>query len=619
MTTRAVRIANCSGFYGDRLSAAREMVEGGPIDVLSGDWLAELTMLILWKTKARHADGGYATTFLTQMEQVLGPCVDRGIKVVSNAGGLNPAACADGVREVADRLGVTVAVAHIEGDDLMDRVDDLRPHLANIDTGAQLTADPVTANAYLGGWGIARALAEGADVVVCPRVTDAALVVGPAAWWWDWAPTDWDRLAGAVAAGHVIECGAQATGGNFAFFNELPDLSAPLGFPIAEVDVDGSAVITKHPGTGGAVTVDTVTAQLLYEIGPPAYANPDVVTRFDTIHIEQVGPDRVRISGTRGEPAPATAKVAINYEGGYRNRMTFVLTGLDQDAKASWLTAALLDGLGGADRLAAAGVTIETRFVPVPSDGLDQERSSGLLHVFATGPDERAVGRAFSSAAIELALASIPGFFTTSPPGPAQAYGVFWPAAVPADEIEQVVVLADGRRIRIDAAPTGPPPAEARSTRSTPARPRRSRCWSSRAPRSAGTSVPARATRAATPTWGSGPGTRPATPGWRPTSPPIGSGSCSPRPATGRSTATSCPTCAPSTSSSSATSARASPARPPSTPRRRASASTSAPGRSDASPIWAGIVPTLDLGGNRADRWQRSRPDRRADGQASRR
>ncbi|HEU4841723.1 MAG TPA: acyclic terpene utilization AtuA family protein, partial [Ilumatobacteraceae bacterium] len=277
MNDRPVRIANCSGFYGDRLSAAKEMVEGGPIDVLTGDWLAELTMLILWKAKARNADGGYANTFLTQMEQVLGTCADRGIKVVTNAGGLNPAGCAARVRDIATKLGASVNVAHIEGDDLLDRVDGLRPHLSNLDTGAPLTADPVSANAYLGGWGIARALGDGADVVVCPRVTDAAVVVGPAAWWWGWQTTDWDRLAGAVTAGHVIECGAQTTGGNFAFFGELGDLSRPLGFPIAEVDADGSCVITKHPWTGGRVTVDTVTAQLLYEIQSPAYANPDVV------------------------------------------------------------------------------------------------------------------------------------------------------------------------------------------------------------------------------------------------------------------------------------------------------------------------------------------------------
>ncbi len=456
---RPVIIANCSGFYGDRLSAAREMVEGGPIDVLTGDWLAELTMLILWKAKARNAEAGYAATFLTQMEQVLGTCVDRGIKVVTNAGGLNPAGCAVKVREIAERLGLGVRVAHVEGDDLMDRIDGLRPHLDHLDTGAPLTVDPVSANAYLGGWGIAAALAAGADVVVCPRVTDAALVVGPAAWWWGWAPTDWDRLAGAVAAGHVIECGPQTAGGNFAFFGELPDLSKPLGFPIAEVDADGSAVITKHPGTGGAITVDTVTAQLLYEIGPPAYANPDVVTRFDTIRLDTVGPDRVRISGTRGEPAPPTTKVAINYDGGFRNRMTFVLTGLEQEAKADWVTRALVEGMGGDQHLRDAGVTITTRFVPVTADGADQERSSGLLHVSVKAPDERAVGRAFSSSAIELALASIPGFFTTNPPGPAQSYGVYWPALVPAEEIEQVVVLDDGTRIRVDPAPTGPAPA----------------------------------------------------------------------------------------------------------------------------------------------------------------
>jgi hypothetical protein len=457
MNDRPVRIANCSGFYGDRISAAKEMVEGGPIDVLTGDWLAELTMLILWKAKARNADGGYATTFLTQMEQVLGTCADKGIKVVSNAGGLNPAGCAAKVRDIAERLGLSVNVAHVEGDDLLDRVDGLRPHLTNADTGAPLTVDPVSANAYLGGWGIARALAEGADVVVTPRVTDAAVVVGPSAWWWQWSPTDWDRLAGAVTAGHVIECGAQTTGGNFSFFDELDNLSKPLGFPIAEVDRDGSVVITKHPDTGGRVTVDTVTAQLLYEIQGPAYANPDVVTRFDTIRLDEVGPDRVRISGVRGEPAPPTAKVALNYEGGYRNKMTFVLTGLEQERKAQWAHDALVTAMGGAERLAAADITMEARFVPAPADGADQERSSGLLHVHVKSPDERAVGRAFSSAAVELALASYPGYFTTTPPGPASAFGVYWPALVPVEEIDHVVVLADGSRIHVDPPPTGPP------------------------------------------------------------------------------------------------------------------------------------------------------------------
>ncbi|MCU0260654.1 MAG: DUF1446 domain-containing protein, partial [Ilumatobacteraceae bacterium] len=404
--TRPVRIANCSGFYGDRLSAAREMVEGGPIDVLTGDWLAELTMLILAKSKARDADAGFATTFLTQMEQVLGTCAERGIKVVSNAGGLNPAGCAERIRAIADRLGVPVRVAHVEGDDLLTRLDGLRPHLDHLDTGAPFTGTAVSANAYLGGWGVATALAEGADVVVTGRITDAALVVGPAAWWWGWARDDWDALAGAVAAGHVIECGAQATGGNYAFFQEIPDRSRPLGFPLAEVDRDGSSVITKHPGTGGLVSVGTVTSQLLYEIASPTYPNPDVVARFDTLRLAEVGPDRVLISGTRGEPAPRTTKVSINLVGGHRNRMTFVLTGLDQAEKAAWVEQALVDALGGRDHLDDREVRLDVRFVAAPADGPTQEQSSGRLHVSVAAPDERLVGRAFSSAAIELALAS---------------------------------------------------------------------------------------------------------------------------------------------------------------------------------------------------------------------
>ena len=350
--TEPLRIANCSGFYGDRLSAAREMVDGGPIDVLTGDWLAELTMLILWKGMQRDASRGWAHTFLTQMEEVLGTCVDRGIKVVTNAGGLNPAGLADQVSQLADRLGLSVAVAHVEGDDLLPRLDELRDQghpLTHLDTGQlleQARGTVVSANAYLGAWPIVEALRSGADVVVCPRVTDASLVVGPAAWHHGWTETDWDALAGAVAAGHVIECGPQATGGNYAFFTEVPGLEHP-GFPIAEVADDGSSVITKHPGTGGAVTVGTVTAQLLYEIAGHHYPNTDVVARFDTVQVDEVGPDRVRLSGTRGLPAPRDVKVCCNLLGGWRNSMTFVLTGLDIEAKADLTVRSLADALGG--------------------------------------------------------------------------------------------------------------------------------------------------------------------------------------------------------------------------------------------------------------------------------
>src|SRR4051812_13317956 len=428
------------------------MVEGGDIDVLTGDWLAELTMLILHKQRARNTELGFATTFLTQMEQVLGSCAERGIKVVSNAGGLNPGGCAENVRQLAERLGVSIAVAHIEGDDLMPRIDGLRPQLANLDTGEPLTAAPVSANAYLGAWGIAEALNAGADVVVCPRVTDASLVVGPAAWWWSWSNDDWDALAGAVVAGHIIECGAQATGGNYSFFEEIPDLTKPPGFPVAEIDRDGWSVITKHEGTGGLVSVGTITAQLLYEIGGPLYLNPDVVADFRSIRLAEDGPDRVAVRGVRGLPAPPTTKVSLNYDGGFRNRVTFALTGLQQREKAAWVEAALFARLGGNDRFDE----VDVRFVSAPTDAAGQEASSGKLHITVKSADDRVVGRAFSSAAIELALANYPGFFVSSPPTDAQAFGVYWPALVSNDDVHQVVVLADGRRIPIDCMPASP-------------------------------------------------------------------------------------------------------------------------------------------------------------------
>ena len=437
-----LRVANCSGFYGDRLAAAREMVDGGPIDVLTGDWLAELTMGILAGQRLKDPDAGYARTFVKQLDDVLADCLDRGIKIVSNAGGLNPAACARQVEAIGARIGRDVKVAVVTGDDATEAVKAARaggwdaPHL---DTGAPLRNEPLIANAYLGGWAITEALNAGADVVVTGRVTDAALISGPAAWRFGWTREDWDKLAGAVAAGHIIECGAQATGGNYAFFTEVATLARP-GFPIAEISEDGSAVITKHPGTGGAVTVDTVTAQLLYEVNGPRYLGPDVITRLDTVHLEQEGPDRVRISGVRGEPPTGTVKVGALLPGGWKNEGTFVLTGLDIEEKAELAQAALWAHVPGGEK-AFEAVTV--RLIRADRDNpATMGEAVAFLTVTVTGSDPKSVA-AFSRAAIETGLGSYPGFHMTAPPGKGSMVMVFWPTLMPAENFTQTVTLGD--------------------------------------------------------------------------------------------------------------------------------------------------------------------------------
>jgi hypothetical protein len=428
-----LRIANCSGFFGDRISAAREMVDGGPIDVLTGDWLAELTMLILARQQARDPESGYARTFVTQMADVLGDCVERGIKVVSNAGGQNPAGCAAALERLCAEQGINARIAWVAGDDLLDRFDDLvaAHRIVNADTGealADLGVVPVTANAYLGAWGIVEALAAGADVVVTGRVTDAAVVVAPAAWHFGWSRTDWDALAGAIVAGHIIECGTQCTGGNYAFFSEVGDLRRP-GFPIAEIHADGSSVITKHPGTGGAVTVGTITAQVLYEIQGPVYLNPDASVRLDSIHLSQQGPDRVRVAPVAGLPGPDRVKVAVNSDGGWRNAMTFVLTGLDIDAKAQLVENTLWSLLpGGRDAFGHAEVELLRADRPDPATNAE---SVALLRISVTDVDRSKVGRAFSDTVTSMLLASYPGMFTTTPPGDATPFGVYWPVLLP--------------------------------------------------------------------------------------------------------------------------------------------------------------------------------------------
>ncbi|MFP5219630.1 MAG: acyclic terpene utilization AtuA family protein [Actinomycetes bacterium] len=454
-----LRVANCSGFFGDRASALFEVLNDGPVDVVTGDYLAELTMLILFRQKAKDPSRGYATSFLRQLEPVLGTVSDRGTKVVVNAGGLAPAACAAAVRDAAAAVGLDLPVAHVEGDDLLSRVDELRPALDHLDTGEPLGDRGVlTANAYLGAWGIASALRAGAQVVVTGRVTDASLVVGPCAAHYGWAREDWDRLAGATVVGHVLECGAQATGGNYSFWRE--EVADPVhpGFPVAEVHEDGSAVITKHEGTAGAVTVGTVTAQLLYEIGPPWYLGPDVSTDFSSIRLAQQAPDRVHVTGVTGAPPPGPLKVCLNMLGGFRNRMEFVLTGLDVEAKAELALAGLRDALPVEPAL------VDTRLVRLDrEDAPTNEQAAALLRVTVKDDDPARVGRAFSSAAVELALASYPGFTLTSPPGDAAPYGVYWPALVPQEAVEHVVVHADGRREVVPHTPGVPPAAASRA------------------------------------------------------------------------------------------------------------------------------------------------------------
>lgn len=429
-----VRIGNCSGFYGDRVSAMREMLTGGDLDFLTGDYLAELTMLILGRDRMKYPERGYAKTFLTQLEECLGLAQDRGVRIVTNAGGLNPAGLAVAVRALAAKLGVPVQVAHVEGDDLLPRA-------------AELGFDGVlTANAYLGAWGIVDCLSSGADIVVTGRVTDASVVVGPAAAHFGWSRRDYDRIAGAVVAGHVIECGAQATGGNYAFFTDIADLDHP-GLPLAEMYDDGSSVITKHPGTGGQVSVGTVTAQLLYEITGARYANPDATARFDTVALTDDGPDRVRISGVRGEPPPPTLKVSLNSIGGYRNAATFVLTGLDVDAKAALVRRQLDAAL--TERPAEVQWTLARTDRP---DADTEQTASALLTCTVRDPDANKVGRRFSSAAVELALASYPGFHTTAPPADAAVYGLFTPGYVEAAEVAHLAVHADGTKVPIPPA-----------------------------------------------------------------------------------------------------------------------------------------------------------------------
>lgn len=439
--SETIRIGNCSGYYGDRLDAAKEMVEGGPIDVLTGDYLAELTMTILYNQReARGQHMGYVGTFLKQVKEVIGTCLEKNIKIVSNAGGLNPKGMADEIEKILAEQGLSAKVAYIDGDDLMEDIESLQSQGApfiNMDKGMPLcecSNKIVTANTYLGAWSIKEALDKGADIVVCPRVTDAAVVIGPAAWKFNWQRNDYDALAGALAAGHIIECGAQCCGGNYSFIEEVPTYKN-VGYPIAEIEADGSFTISKHEGTGGLISVGTVTAQLLYETATPAYYNPDVIAHFDTIKIEQKGENNVYVSGCRGSSPPPTHKICINTIGAFKNGVEVLLTGLDIERKAEIYVDQIFHNLGGQEQFDEVEIQLIRSDKENPNSN---EEAHAALRIAVTSSDPKKVGRLFSAKITELGLATIPGNTGRgNSMGGGNSTIVYWPALLDSKHVTE--------------------------------------------------------------------------------------------------------------------------------------------------------------------------------------
>ena len=366
-----VRVASGQGFWGDSLDAPRQQVEGGEIDYRMLDYLAEVTMSILQKQKERDPAMGYARDFIGAIESVLPGITDRGVKVIANAGGVNPPACAAAVRALAS-TGATaekLRIAVVTGDDLLGRLDELIAsghQLANMDTGEPLSSirDRVlSANAYIGSAPIVEGLERGANVVITGRSTDTALTMAPLRHEFKWAANDWNRLAAGIIAGHIIECGAQCSGGNCLYdWKSIPDL-ANVGYPIAEAKPDGTFVITKHAGTGGRVSVQSVSEQLVYEMGDPhEYITPDVIADFTTIKLEQEGPDRVRVFGIEGRPATDKLKVSVAYRAGFKAVGTLVYAWPDAMDKATAADRILRERL---DRLGLRFEQVLTEYVGV--------------------------------------------------------------------------------------------------------------------------------------------------------------------------------------------------------------------------------------------------------------
>ena len=450
-----IRIANGQGFWGDSLEAPVEQVRRGPIDYLTLDYLAEVTMSILQKQRSRDPNTGYARDFVDMIARVLPELVSRRIKVIANAGGVNPLACRDAVREIAKRQGIAIEIAAVAGDDIMGRLDDLirrGVELKNMDTGEPLSAIRTrvqSANVYFGGFPIADALAQGAQIVITGRVTDTGLALAPMIHEFHWKADDWDRLSAGTIAGHTIECGAQATGGNCQVdWETIPDL-AGVGYPIIEAEPDGTFSITKHAGTGGRVTVATVKEQLLYEMGDPReYITPDCIADFTTIHLEQAGPDRVRFTGIRGRPATPFYKVSISYSAGFKAIGSLVYAWPDAYKKARAADQILRQRL---DRLGLKFDAIRSEFLGanachgIPAAEPSPEIAPELAEVelrFGVRSQDRAAVERFTKEIAPLVLTGPPAVSGLGSGRPrVEDIVAYWPALIPKTEVTPEVML----------------------------------------------------------------------------------------------------------------------------------------------------------------------------------
>ncbi|MBI5434106.1 MAG: DUF1446 domain-containing protein [Planctomycetes bacterium] len=437
-----VRIANGQGFWGDSILGPVRLVNEGPLDYLTLDYLAEVTMSILQKQRSRDPRKGYATDFVAMIDRILPKLVEKHVKVIANAGGVNPLACKDAVLAVLKKHGVTgMKVAVIEGDDVLGRLDELAAKgevLANMDTGAPLATirERVTsANVYIGAFPVAEALAQGAQIVIAGRLTDPGLVLGPLVHEFGWKADQWDLLAAGTMAGHIVECGAQCTGGNFTDWKSVPDL-ARVGYPIVECKADGTFTVTKHEGTGGLVDVSTVSHQLVYEMGDPQnYITPDCIADFTSIRLRQDGKDRVHCSGVEGKPATPTYKVSASYEDGFKALGQLTISGPDALAKAK-LCAEIVwkrlesDGFHYApdERLVEfVGANVCHAGVELAGAG---EPSEVVLRMGVKGPDEAKIDR-FGMELVPLVTSGPPGVtgFAGGRPKAAEIIS-YWPALV---------------------------------------------------------------------------------------------------------------------------------------------------------------------------------------------